>query len=262
MTFSVNWKLSDWPVKRKLRLSYAVLILLILLIVGLFFGLQASEASARYWTDHTYKVLLSLDQLERASHEQRASVRSYALSGDSIYRKRLAVALRRFDSMLAELRAQVGDNPLQVTRVDRLAALQGDWRRLLRNHEGSAGRPQDYAALITGHTALDLMARIGQVQRADEGDRAAVAGGTQRRTRAEGEPRALDRAGGAPGGPVAQSSGVALCRESGGGSTDGDQRSHAPACRWRSPDRHAVCRSARRDRRSGAGAAGLSCCCA
>jgi PAS domain S-box-containing protein len=80
------------------------------------------EESGR-WVDHTDMVLGRLEALSGSVLDIRDAVRGYILAGDPKFLTPYASAVPAVRQHLAELRAQISDNPLQLRRLDSLDLL-------------------------------------------------------------------------------------------------------------------------------------------
>ena len=105
-----------------------LLALLLFATLGTQYALQQQEFR-RVWSQHTYEVLLTIDQARQAHQTALISARGYALSLDGAELTAFQSGQQRFIESLQRLRQLTSDNPLQQVRIDNLGALSASWQR-------------------------------------------------------------------------------------------------------------------------------------
>ncbi|WP_313049408.1 response regulator [Pseudomonas soli] len=83
--------------------------------------------SAMQWVEHTDRVIGNANETIKLSIDMETGMRGYLLTGEERFLDPYEVAKPRIFGSLDSLRAMVADNPQQVDRIDRIAALQREW---------------------------------------------------------------------------------------------------------------------------------------
>lgn len=113
-------------ISRQVRIIRVLFIAALLLLAGLAalaYYSSAQNADNARWVDHTYEVIITTDQVFSDLRGATATARGYVMTADPSlqyrYQEYTAGILPRIDA----LQEQVGDNPEQVERVNRLRSL-------------------------------------------------------------------------------------------------------------------------------------------
>ena len=77
--------------------------------------------------NHTTRVLAQANEIEKLSIDQETSMRGFLLTVDESFLGAYETAKPKMKVTVAALREFISDNPAQVTRLDRIWALQGQW---------------------------------------------------------------------------------------------------------------------------------------
>ncbi|MDW9405468.1 response regulator, partial [Pseudomonas soli] len=83
--------------------------------------------SAMQWVEQTDGVIGNANETIKLSIDMETGMRGYLLTGEERFLDPYEVAKPRIFGSLDSLRAMVADNPQQVDRIDRIAALQREW---------------------------------------------------------------------------------------------------------------------------------------
>jgi signal transduction histidine kinase/ActR/RegA family two-component response regulator len=110
-------------VARGNALVFGVLIAIILLVGGLTWDRFSAARSARELSQHTYEVLVTLNDLGIAVRDAETGQRGYLLTGNDDYLSPYRSALERVSFLQGELQRLTADNPLQQQRLRGLAPL-------------------------------------------------------------------------------------------------------------------------------------------
>jgi CHASE3 domain sensor protein len=110
-------------VARGNALVFGVLIAIILLVGGLTWDRFSAARSARELSQHTYEVLVTLNDLGIAVRDAETGQRGYLLTGNDDYLSPYRSALGRVSFLQGELQRLTADNPLQQQRLRGLAPL-------------------------------------------------------------------------------------------------------------------------------------------
>ncbi|MGI4778295.1 MAG: response regulator [Janthinobacterium lividum] len=81
------------------------------------------------WVEHTDRVTRDASEMQRLSVDLETGMRGFLITGDETFLQPYESALPRLVAGLASLRKMVGDNPVQVDRIDRISTLQTAWNR-------------------------------------------------------------------------------------------------------------------------------------
>lgn len=156
---SNNTWLADQPLQRKIVLAIGLLLGLFLVTSAITLHSLRQQQSDRYWSMHTYQVLLQLDQVQRAAQTSQLAARDYLRT-----RRRDAVenAVDDLRTHLATLRQLTSDNPLQRSRIDKLETMATQWHDEFRHGliEASTGMQASepaQAALERLHLQTDYL---------------------------------------------------------------------------------------------------------
>ncbi|MET0519030.1 MAG: response regulator [Burkholderiaceae bacterium] len=102
------------------------------LLVGLasvvfFIGLTLYLLSVVSWVGHTQQVIAKAHELSTLVVEQETGTRGYLITGEDKFRAPYDLGRPKFLAELDALKVLVGDNPVQVDRLNRIRALQQQW---------------------------------------------------------------------------------------------------------------------------------------
>jgi CheY-like chemotaxis protein len=118
---------ANLPGRYKILIVICPLLALVLLAsLGTFSALRLQQQTSR-WVQHTYQVLLTIDQARQAYQISVISVRGYVLSPGPAELTAFENGKQQFAQATDRLRTLTPDNPLQQVRIDRLQALVTQW---------------------------------------------------------------------------------------------------------------------------------------
>ncbi|OOG47779.1 response regulator [Rhodanobacter sp. C01] len=123
-----SW-LADQPLQRKILLAIVLLLGLFLLTSVITLHSLRRQESDRYWTVHTYQVLLELDQVQHALQTSQLGARGYVLTQRADQRAMFDSGASDLHDRMIQLRQLTVDNALQQSRIDNLEILAAQWRR-------------------------------------------------------------------------------------------------------------------------------------
>ena len=86
-------------------------------------------------TDHTYKVIGTLNGIAMSMVNQETGLRGYILSADDKFLAPQKAGLMDYQKNLGEVRQLTSDNPAQQKRLDALEALVATWRQKVADPE-------------------------------------------------------------------------------------------------------------------------------
>ncbi len=110
-------------------LSRTVVLPLLLGLAGaaIFVGLIFYLLSTIRWVEHTDQVISQGYELSALSADMETGMRGFVITGNPQFLDPYELARPRMGVGLANLRALVSDNGAQVTRLNRIEALQAEW---------------------------------------------------------------------------------------------------------------------------------------
>ncbi|MFZ0869599.1 MAG: ATP-binding protein, partial [Rhodanobacter sp.] len=121
-----SW-LANLPGRHKILLAiFPLLTLVVLASLGTFNALRLQQQTSR-WVQHTYQVLLTIDEARQAYQISVISVRGYVLSPGPDELAAYENGKQQFAQTTDRLRTLTLDNPLQQVRIDRLLNLVTQW---------------------------------------------------------------------------------------------------------------------------------------
>ncbi len=129
LTHSTNSWLADQPLQRKIMLAIGLLLGLFLLTSVVTLHSLRQQENNRHWAMHTYQTLLALDRVQRAAQTSQVGARGYMLTRSKAQRELFGSATADLRKRLDELRQVMADNPLQLSRIDKLELMAGQWQR-------------------------------------------------------------------------------------------------------------------------------------
>jgi len=123
-----SW-LANQPLQRKIL--FAVVLLLSLFLLSSLVTLHSlrQQESNRFWTIHTYQVLLELDQVQHALQSSQIGARGYMLTQHADQRAMFEKGASDLRDCIVQLRRLTSDNALQQSRIDNLETMAAQWRR-------------------------------------------------------------------------------------------------------------------------------------
>jgi len=107
----------------KTLFGFSLSIILILFIgVSSYLTIQKYDDNAN-WVNHTYEVLNTIDDLDRAVTAAESNSRAYVLSGDDRYLAVFNESSQRIEYLLDHFATQTQDNPEQTARAEKVRGL-------------------------------------------------------------------------------------------------------------------------------------------
>ena len=153
LTHSTNSWLADQPLQRKIMLAIGLLLGLFLLTSMITLHSLRQQENTRQWAMHTYQALLTLDHVQRAAQTSQVGARGYMLTRSKAQRELFENATVDLRKRLAELRRLMADNPLQLSRIDKLELMAAQWQREFTSQ--AIGRLEHIKAADPAQTALE-----------------------------------------------------------------------------------------------------------
>jgi CheY-like chemotaxis protein/CHASE3 domain sensor protein len=149
--------LANLPIRYKIILAIGLLLGLFLLDSLANVISEQHQSQSRGWADHTYQVLIQIEEMQRTAAASQIGLRGFMLIHDPKELARAQSNNVRFMAQLAELRQLTADNALQQSRIDRIQTLAQQW-----NHEMQAMVIDPAASLKAGDP--QLAAQIAAIQ--------------------------------------------------------------------------------------------------
>ncbi|WP_411886579.1 response regulator [Polaromonas sp. YR568] len=132
------------------------------LSAALFVGLIFFLLSSLNWVEHTERVIGNANEISKLSIDMETGMRGYLITGEESFLQPYDIAKSRIGSEIAALSTLVGDNPQQVDRLRRIAALQAQWNEFGQNAidlRRQQGNYQDVIRAGRGKAITDEMRR-------------------------------------------------------------------------------------------------------
>ncbi|MBB5876452.1 methyl-accepting chemotaxis protein [Xanthomonas sp. 3498] len=114
--------LKNLSLSARLALSFAVIVLITVIIGSISLSSLSSLNTAADMNDHTYKVLATGDMMEVDALNVETGARGYLLSGNQDHLQPYTAGLASFDKNFAEAKRLTADNPRQQARLEKLHA--------------------------------------------------------------------------------------------------------------------------------------------
>ncbi|MCX7512920.1 response regulator [Frateuria hangzhouensis] len=121
-----SW-LANLPGQYKILLAICPLLGLFLLTSLATLATLRKQEDARHWAQHTYEVLLALDQAQQTTQQGLIAARGYILSSDPGELASWKQARPRLEVNIARLRSLMADNPMQLGRLEQLQNRVAQW---------------------------------------------------------------------------------------------------------------------------------------
>ncbi|EIM02529.1 response regulator [Rhodanobacter denitrificans] len=132
LTQTSNSWLADRPLQHKIVLAIGLLLGLFLLASAISLYSLRQQDEDRRWATHTYQVLLQLDHVLQTMQASQVGARGYLLTQDAAQRDAFESANQDLRTHIARLRELMSDNPLQLSRIDKVEEMAALWQREFR----------------------------------------------------------------------------------------------------------------------------------
>ncbi len=106
----------------------SVLVILAALVFVSYRSIGALD-EANHWTVHTYDVLSEADAITNSLVNMETGERGFLLAGEDRFLEPYQFGKADFDAHLAKIKQLTQDNPVQQTRLEKLADAQNKWVR-------------------------------------------------------------------------------------------------------------------------------------
>ena len=103
-----------------------------LLSAVVFVTVIAYLLSVIQWVGHTDRVINNANESLKLSIDMETGMRGFLLTGDERFLGPYELAKPRIAAQMKTLHGLVADNPVQIDRLERLQALQGEWENFAR----------------------------------------------------------------------------------------------------------------------------------
>src|SRR4051794_21861404 len=106
-------RLTNLAISAKLALAFAAMILVIIVVsIGTYLKLGFIEQSSG-WTDHTYRVMETVDAVMASMVDQETGVRGYLISGDNKFLEPYRNGRANYEQAFAKTRQLVSNQGQQ-----------------------------------------------------------------------------------------------------------------------------------------------------
>jgi len=112
-----------WVSQSKMIPGFLLALFFFLAISIYSYRVSTHFAESTYWVDHTYQVLLGLENISSSLKDMERNTRSYLLTGEEEYLENYNGILEKLNSKLKEIRELTKDNPHQQNKIQILEPL-------------------------------------------------------------------------------------------------------------------------------------------
>jgi signal transduction histidine kinase/DNA-binding response OmpR family regulator len=117
----------DIPIKRKVLISFAIPVLLMLLVSMAVHKNTQSMVEDASWVEHTHKAIARAHELLTMAIDMETGKRGFLITGDEVFLEPFKSSLGVWDEKIVILADQVSDNPPQVELLWQIDALHKRW---------------------------------------------------------------------------------------------------------------------------------------
>ncbi|MCW6508419.1 methyl-accepting chemotaxis protein [Lichenifustis flavocetrariae] len=153
---------SNIGIGRKLALSFAGVLLVLMVLSGVVIKSLNDVDSATFWNTHTYEVLERVSQAMAGMIDQETGVRGFLVSGDQKFLEPYQDGQEHFAQAFDALKQLTSDNPVQQKRLDQIKTFSEAWKTQVAEPEIRLARDpatRDQARAMeasgAGKTAMD-----------------------------------------------------------------------------------------------------------
>jgi methyl-accepting chemotaxis protein len=170
VSFFANLKIS-----KKLAVAFAGLIIVMLAVTATIYGRLSFIQTSAGWTEHTYMVLESLQDVMESMVDQETGVRGYLISGEQQFLAPYKSGQVAFDKSFARVKELTSDNSTQQQRLSQIRGFAQRWHDDVAEKEiALMGKPETRAeagkleASGAGKTSMDgVRGVIGEMDKAE-----------------------------------------------------------------------------------------------
>jgi methyl-accepting chemotaxis protein WspA len=119
--------LKNLSIKKKLAAGFGAIVAIIVVLLALAYTNFTKLSTASGWDRHTLQVLLEANQIETAMVQIQSATRGFLLTGDDNAIRQVAAEEDTMRRHLGEITRLTADNPVQQTRLQRLAPFLSNW---------------------------------------------------------------------------------------------------------------------------------------
>ncbi|WP_295969488.1 methyl-accepting chemotaxis protein [uncultured Xanthomonas sp.] len=118
--------LKNLSLSARLALSFAIIVLITVIIGSISLSSLSSLNSAADMNDHTYKVMATGDMMEIDALNVETGSRGYLLAGEQQHLQPFTTGVAEFEKNFAEAKRLTADNPRQQARLEKVHAAFDD----------------------------------------------------------------------------------------------------------------------------------------
>jgi methyl-accepting chemotaxis protein WspA len=119
----------DLSIKNKLYLSFSAILAIILVLLSIAYNRFSSLSEANAWDRHTMDVIQAIDVLRNDLLQVQVEARGYYLTGSQQRLDRTYKEMSDLPASIAKLQKLTADNPVQVTRFQKLEQMINVWSK-------------------------------------------------------------------------------------------------------------------------------------
>ncbi len=124
---TANTALDTREFKRILFRNVAIPLGIGMASAALFVAIILYLLSVLGWVEHTDQVISRANVIQKLSIDQETAMRGFLINGDDSFLAPYETGKPKMKAEITALRAFISDNPAQVTRLDRITAMQAQW---------------------------------------------------------------------------------------------------------------------------------------
>jgi methyl-accepting chemotaxis protein len=141
----------------KLYLGYAAVLSLMLVVSVIVYINVNSLIATSEWQDHSHEVIGDGNLLGKLMVDMETGLRGFVITGMDNFLEPYLSGKQAFESKIGELKKKVGDNPLQVQKLEEIHNLQQSWLEkaadieiAARKEMKQASKTFDYVVALVG----------------------------------------------------------------------------------------------------------------
>lgn len=113
--------------KSKILIAVTVPFLMMLTVSIIVYISIEKNTETTHWVEHTHQVLADSNELIKLLVDMETGKRGFLITGNAVFLEPYIAAREIWTSKLKALKTLVSDNPVQVTRLTEIEALQKKW---------------------------------------------------------------------------------------------------------------------------------------
>ncbi|MGE5517867.1 MAG: methyl-accepting chemotaxis protein [Bacteroidota bacterium] len=156
-------RLTNTSIARKLGFCFFLMVILMVAVSGTTWTRLQTMRTNGNWTDHTYQVLATVDDVVQAMVNQETGVRGFLVSGNDGFLDPYRNGGRDYTEALRRVRDLTADNPAQQNRLNELDQSAATWKHDVAEKEiaiaksGNLDQARALEASGAGKASMDAL---------------------------------------------------------------------------------------------------------